>query len=210
MILILTADIDDLEYELSLLFDDFVEVKGFIAPMYMALINDRKVIFAELSGTVSTLQLAMVNSMFDITAVILVGTAASLHWQIDRGSIAICNRVYQGKECAPNLIAASERAAFEAGIESCTGTFVSADTFLSNTDKAHAIKSSSKALFLDMECDAISEACAVLNIPFGVIKGVSNYANDKAVCEHLANRCLSSRNALEAAVFAARILAEMP
>ena len=66
------------------------------------------------------------------------------------------------------------------GFKTYTGRIVSGDQFIASVDKIHWLEDNFKALSCEMEGASIAHACYVNNIPFVVIRSISDNANNGA------------------------------
>ena len=66
------------------------------------------------------------------------------------------------------------------GFKTFTGRIVSGDQFIASVDKIHWLEDNFKALSCEMEGASIAHACYVNNVPFVVIRSISDNANNGA------------------------------
>ena len=85
-------------------------------------------------------------------------------------------------ESAPTLIAvAAEAAAAFEGAAVHRGLIVSGDQFVHSSDKVAQIRRDFAGVqVVEMEAAAIAQACAQLEVPFVVVRAVSDLADEKA------------------------------
>lgn len=137
---------------------------------------------------------------FDIDYVINVGSAGGINPSLEIGDIVVANRLVQydfditgvgdyevgeicdiGKyiESDNNLLKAMEKVASELkDINIKFGTIASADRFFKDKEEAPRIrKDFGNAECTEMEGAAIAQVCFLDNIPFLVIRGISDVAN---------------------------------
>ena len=65
-------------------------------------------------------------------------------------------------------------------VKTFTGRIVSEDQFIASVDKIHWLEDNFKALSCEMEGASIAHACYVNNVPFVVIRSISDNANNGA------------------------------
>ncbi|QEY23122.1 5'-methylthioadenosine/adenosylhomocysteine nucleosidase [Neisseria animalis] len=116
---------------------------------------------------------------------VVVGTAVA-HHDVDVtafgyvwGQVPQLPAVFESNE---KLVAAAKSAAkaFE-GAAVADGLIVSGDQFVSSSDKVAAIRSRFEGVqAVEMEAAAIAQTCYQLNVPFVVIRAVSDSADEKA------------------------------
>lgn len=135
-------------------------------------------------------------------AIINTGSAGGLGAQLNVGDVVIGNNVThhdvdvtafgyvagqmagmpESYSCAPNLMEAAQRGA--AAFTAATihhGQIVSGDQFIADSTKFARITSTfPQALAVEMEAAAIAQTCYRLNVPFVVIRAISDLANEAA------------------------------
>jgi adenosylhomocysteine nucleosidase len=80
--------------------------------------------------------------------------------------------------CAPAVVAAAVRAATAAGLPATTGPFVTAPRILWHQAEKQAMAGMTGAIGLDMESAALAEAAAGANVPFAIVRSVSDLADE--------------------------------
>ena len=79
------------------------------------------------------------------------------------------------------LVELAQKACEKAGeFKTFTGRIVSGDQFIASVDKIHWLEDNFKALSCEMEGASIAHACYVNNVPFVVIRSISDNANNGA------------------------------
>ena len=96
-----------------------------------------------------------------------------------------------------NLITKAQTAALIASQTAVTGLFATADQFLASTTEATTIGTETNALFVDTNAADAGQIAYFNEIPYIVVKGVSNYGGDEAVTEYNANVYEANANANE-------------
>jgi len=136
---------------------------------------------------------------FSIKAIINIGSAGGLNDNLKIGDIVIGEKLVQhdfdatvfgrekgyipdtGKffESHKFLISKLENVAqkFEDKFNVCLGTIATGDTFLTDVNKKESIKLDFNADCVEMEGAAIAQVCTLNNIPFIVIRGISDIPN---------------------------------
>ncbi len=140
---------------------------------------------------------------YGVNAVINTGIAGSLNPAIDIGDIVLSTDALQhdmdatGFGYKPGVIPRMETSIFEAdeklrklAKESCEkvnpdikvfeGRVVSGDQFISDKEKKNYIESNFKGFCTEMEGAAIAQAAYLNNIPFLIIRAISDKADDSA------------------------------
>ena len=95
------------------------------------------------------------------------------------------------------LITKAQTAAVVAGETVLTGLFATADQFLASTTEATTIGTETNAIFADINAADAGQVAYFNEIPYIVVKGVSNYGGDDAVTEYNANVYEANANANE-------------
>ncbi len=80
--------------------------------------------------------------------------------------------------CAPAIVAAVVRAAEQAGLPVKTGSFVTAPRILWHQAEKQAMARMTGAIGLDMESAALAEAAAGANVPFAIVRSVSDLVDE--------------------------------
>ncbi len=80
-------------------------------------------------------------------------------------------------ECDKHLVSLIENAADVAGFARYTGTVATGDCFIADQDKKNLIAKTFDAIACEMEGGAIGQVCYVNNVPFAVIRAISDDAD---------------------------------
>jgi adenosylhomocysteine nucleosidase len=72
-------------------------------------------------------------------------------------------------------------AATELGAHVHRGLVASGDQFIASHDTAIAIRDQFNAMAVEMEGAAVAQVCSKLGIPFGVLRWISDSANEEAI-----------------------------
>lgn len=73
-----------------------------------------------------------------------------------------------------------KKAAEKSGLRCITGTVASGDVFVSTADRKQFIKETFNAAACEMEGASIGTVCYINNVPFGILRAISDGANDDA------------------------------
>ena len=87
-------------------------------------------------------------------------------------------------EADAKAIAAFEEAVKAVGANSVTGTIASGDQFMSDTEKKNVIRDRFNAVACEMEGAAIAHVSYVNNVPFAVLRAISDSASGDAQMEY--------------------------
>ena len=82
------------------------------------------------------------------------------------------------RACADDIVRAAARAAERAGLPVRTGSFVTARRILWHSAEKQAMAERTGAIGLDMESAALAEAAAERQVPFAIIRGVSDLVDE--------------------------------
>ena len=171
-------------------------------------------------GKVNTARaIQLVDTKYCIDKLIVTGNTASLNaTQAPLGTVGISTSALQydvdftalGVDAfaLPNqevneypadatLITGAQTAAIVSGEAVVTGLYATADQFLASTTEATTIGTETEALFVDTNAADAGQMAYFNEIPYVVVKGVSNYAGDDAVTEYNANVNEANANANE-------------
>jgi adenosylhomocysteine nucleosidase len=80
--------------------------------------------------------------------------------------------------CAGEIVSAAVRTAERAGLTAKTGSFVTAPRILWHSAEKQAVAEMTGAIGLDMESAALAEAAAEQNVPFAIIRSVSDLVDE--------------------------------
>ncbi len=166
----------------------------------------KKAVVAEAGvGKVNAAVTAQIMIMeYGVTAVINTGVAGGLEDSLRIGDIVVADKVAEhdmdttplGDE--PGFITGLDRVymecdretadilktcADEAGVRAVTGTVVSGDQFICRDDQRKRLREVFGAAAAEMEGAAIGHVCVMNGVPFGVIRAVSDCANDDSAVD---------------------------
>lgn len=143
----------------------------------------------------------LLYQLFDVTHIINTGSAGALDSALDVGDIIIAHSLtyhdvdvtafnYKPGQMAgmpelyypdTQLIRTAQDVCRQMGIEPFLGQVVSGDQFVSQQEsKADILSKFPLARAAEMESTAIAQAAHVLNIPFVIIRAISDSANEEA------------------------------
>ena len=138
---------------------------------------------------------------FGVKAIINTGVAGGLSPNLKLGEVAIASQVCQHDmdtsgvgdpkglisginkvfiDADPLWVAKAEKAAQKLGIHTETGVIASGDQFVCDTDRKAWIRDFFRAEAVEMEGAAIGQVCFVNEIPFVVIRSISDDASGHA------------------------------
>lgn len=142
---------------------------------------------------------------FHPDAVINTGVAGALHPSLSVGDVVIAGQVVQHDmdttpfgdppglisglniveiPACPKTADALEKAVTALGYTAMVGTVASGDQFLSDPAKKASIYETFHALGVEMEGAAIGQVCYVNNLPFGVLRVISDSASGDGAMEY--------------------------
>ncbi|MPQ42888.1 5'-methylthioadenosine/adenosylhomocysteine nucleosidase [Clostridium tarantellae] len=141
-------------------------------------------------------------SEYNVTTVINVGVAGGVGKEIYPGNVVIADSLVQHDmdtsafgdkigqiprlntfdfKCNCKLIELAEKACeLNADIQSFTGRIVTGDQFVADPEKVRWFEKEFSALACEMEGGSIAHVCYLNNIPFVVIRSISDNANNGA------------------------------
>ena len=131
---------------------------------------------------------------FDVKAIINTGSAGALEESLDIGDIVISNGLIQhdfdvtvfgrekgfipgnGKifEADSNLVTICENTLIKNNINYKKGIIATGDKFLSNKDVKSEVRKETEAVCAEMEGAAVAHVCKLCDIPFVVIRSISD------------------------------------
>ena len=129
-----------------------------------------KIIFSGIAGNMT--------SKIGIGDVVIGKTVLYHDAQLDM----ICQNPPYLKEYAgdPALIAAAEKACAEAGVKALTGKIATGDQFIESAEVKNKIVEEHHPMCVEMEGAAIGHTCCVNDIPFVIIRTMSDNADEEA------------------------------
>ena len=98
------------------------------------------------------------------------------------GLISELNRVDMPTD--PRLVALAEQTAAEIGQPTHRGRVASGDCFVASPEKKQAIKDTFSALACEMEGGAMAQVCMMNQIPFLVLRAISDTADNRAEMDY--------------------------
>lgn len=98
------------------------------------------------------------------------------------GLVSGINKIYFDADEA--AVAAFAKATASVGVNSVIGTIASGDQFMSDTAKKNAIRDRFGAIACEMEGAAIAHVAYVNNVPFAVLRAISDSASGDAQMEY--------------------------
>lgn len=107
-----------------------------------------------------------------------------------------------------NLIAAFEKAAQNCNGTYHVGTIASGDTFVANDEQKEQIYKNTSALCVEMEGAAIAHTCSANNVPFAIVRSISDGANDEAPLTYEENEKGASDKASEIVYEGLKLISE--
>ena len=82
--------------------------------------------------------------------------------------------------CDQRIVSAFERAAKRLGVHTETGVIASGDTFVSDAETKARLHKTFSALACEMEGGAVAHVCYVNQLPFGILRAVSDNGDENA------------------------------
>ncbi|MBQ9133901.1 MAG: 5'-methylthioadenosine/adenosylhomocysteine nucleosidase [Clostridia bacterium] len=98
------------------------------------------------------------------------------------GLVSGINKIYFDAD--EKAVAAFEKVTASVGANSAVGTIASGDQFMSDTAKKNAIRDRFNAIACEMEGAAIAHVAYVNNVPFAVLRAISDSASGDAQMEY--------------------------
>lgn len=219
MILVMASDFDNLEDDLSGFLRTGKEYANETV-IYMTCVNNQPVIFANGGETKVNLSrsLANIKTIYPVTSVIGIGNGASLNQEKGNvGDIFLCESSLQydvnfmplghAQGVVPELSKAIFNSSSELtdtaktacnikGLDCMCGKAISADRFVAFTIDSKQLKDEFNADFIDTESGTLGELAYICKIPFAIIKGISNFADDNAVIDYREYKNKANLNSL--------------
>lgn len=93
------------------------------------------------------------------------------------------------------LINNATTATITTGLTGVNGLFASADQITASTTEAQDLNTTYGIAFLDDNSGTIGQMAYINNIPYVIVKGISNYADDNALTDYNANYITADTNA---------------
>ncbi len=112
-----------------------------------------------------------------------------------KGYICGVDGIYM--DCDANIVDILSDSVSSCGISYKTGVIASGDQFISDNDKKEWLKETFNAYACEMEGGAIGHVCVRNNIPFGVLRAISDGGDDEASMSFPEFAALAARNSIE-------------
>jgi len=184
---------------------DLTENKIYNITVYIGKINGKNCILAQSGvGKVNAGRTAQILiDKFDISYMINTGSAGALDERLEIGDVVISTGLVQydfdvtafgrekgfisgiGKIFEPdgNLVSLCEKVLIEKGLSYNKGIIATGDKFLSNKEGKMAIGREFDALCAEMEGAAVAHVCKLCEVPFVIIRSISDELNGEAVVD---------------------------
>lgn len=174
------------------------------AKFYQGIIDDQEVIVVEsgIGKVLASITTSLLIQKYDVDVIINTGSAGGIGQGLAVGDVVLSDQVayhdvdvtgfgYEyGQlpagmplyyEASQGLIQAFEQAAKEAELNTKTGLIVTGDTFVNSSEKVQEILSHfPQALACEMEGAAIAQTARQFNVPFIIIRAMSDTAEEEA------------------------------
>lgn len=98
------------------------------------------------------------------------------------GLVSTVNKIFF--PCDEGLLARLCSAADELGIAHCRGTVASGDQFVATNERKRFIEQHFQAKAIEMEAGAIGQVCDIYQIPYAVIRAISDGGDDDAALSY--------------------------
>ncbi len=155
---------------------------------------------------------------FSPDVVINSGVAGAIHKELGCGDITIATSVVQHDmdtsplgdpkglisginiinfNCDNDTLNSIKNIATQSSLKVLTGVIASGDKFVASKDDKDFIESTFNAVACDMEAGAIGHVCYVNNIPFCIIRAISDSADGKACVDYPTFSRIAAKNAAE-------------
>lgn len=169
-------------------------------------IGNREVVVAQAGvGKVNAAVTAQTMILkYGVSALINIGVAGGIEKTLKIGDIVVADRVVEhdmdttavGDEpgfitgidrvymdCDKNLSEAIYKCAINSGVHTIYGTIASGDIFVSEDSVRNRISKQFNAVAAEMEGGAIGHVCTMNNVPFVVLRAMSDCANDESTVD---------------------------
>lgn len=174
------------------------------AKFYQGMIDDQEIIVVEsgIGKVLASITTSLLIQKYDVDVIINTGSAGGIGKGLAVGDVVLSNQVayhdvdvtgfgYEyGQlpagmplyyDASQELIQAFEQAAKVAGLNTKTGLIVTGDTFVNRSEKVQEILSHfPQALACEMEGAAIAQTARQFNVPFIIIRAMSDTAEEEA------------------------------
>lgn len=146
------------------------------------------------------------------------GVAGAISKELDCGDITVATSVVQHDmdtsplgdpkglisginvvnfNCDTNVCQSIEKIAKDRGANVLKGVIATGDKFIASADDKDFIENTFDAIACDMEAGAIAQVCYVNNVPFCIIRAISDSADGKASVDYPAFSRQAAKNAAE-------------
>lgn len=170
---------------------------------HQGLLNEKNVVLVQsgIGKVASAVATTLLVTHFNVDYVINTGSAGNLTTTLNIGDVVVSNQVaYHDVDAVSfgytygqvpqmplyypadkTLIDAATRALKAIQTNNVIGEIVSSDSFIANPEKIAAIQSHFPyAQCTEMEGASIAQTCHILNIPFVIVRAISDNANEEA------------------------------
>ncbi len=155
---------------------------------------------------------------YNVDALVNVGVAGGLDASLKIGDIVIADRVAEHDmdttalgdepgfitgldtvymECDARLIEVLHECTDELGIHTITGTIVSGDQFISTQEQRDKLINVFGGAAAEMEGASIGHVCTMNNVPFCVLRAISDGANDDSTMDFPTFCNMAAKNSIE-------------
>lgn len=155
---------------------------------------------------------------YNVNSLINIGVAGGLDKSLKIGDVVIADRVAEHDmdttalgdepgfitgldkvymECDKKLVNKIQAATKELGIHSITGTIVSGDQFVSRDDQRKKLTEIFGGAAAEMEGASIGHVCTMGNVPFCVLRAISDGANSDSHMDFPAFCEMAAKNSIE-------------
>ncbi len=187
---------------------------------YKGKINDTEVVVAQAGvGKVNAALTAQTMILeYNVGAVINIGVAGGIADNLRIGDIVVADRVCEHDmdttplgdpagfitgldcvymECDKDVSSLIMECTKELGYNSIYGTIASGDIFVSTDDVRNKIRDVFNGAAAEMEGAAIGHVCAMNNVPFAVLRAMSDCANDDSKVDFPVFAAKAAENSIE-------------
>lgn len=111
------------------------------------------------------------------------------------GFISGIDRVYM--DCDATIASLMEKAAKDRGLNVKRGVIASGDQFISTQEQRDKIIANFNAIAAEMEGASIGHVCTMNNVPFGVLRAISDGANSESVMDYPTFAKMAAENSVK-------------
>lgn len=197
--------------EILKLMTNINEIKIFEKIFYTGLIEEKNIVVVKSNvGKVNSSRICqMMIDKFDIELIINVGTAGSVSNELDIGDVVIAKKLVQydfdvtafGRKLGEienigeNILVNKNLLELFNGLNVKYGTISSGDKFVYKLEEKNYIRETFDAVCVEMEGASIAQVCLLCNIPFLVIRSITDKLDGSSKMEFEEFLSLSSKNA---------------